>query len=604
MPKKYASYGWLPLVRKIVLLVLVAFIASIVLIIFLGSKEKKVSRPDPGGVLPDKVQSREENFTALEVTSQGGKIKVRADLASIDEENNRQLKGNVEFFQEKPDFQLILKADQAGLASGWQNLLAKGSVEIKSGDLTLSAPDLTYDLKTGLLQAENLRFDLRSLEISATGATYDLKDRKGQFQKGAVIKINSLEPPLIVSGNRVDFDLKAGLVQAGGLKFNQGSMSGTALGGTLLLDENNFVPEEIRLEGKAFFNLRQMEEASTFSSLNLATAKMILTRQQGSWLLQAPGSWELKAEGRSGDLAGQGEEIELIFNSEGQAVSFLARKAVLLVFDGGEKRLELEGQGLEDNLLTGKISLQASARLTYPEFKLKSKSLELEMSDLSFKANRVKFEISPDFFKLAVSFFKKDRPLTAGGAEASGNRARIDLKGQTVLRQDENVFLAGRASVDRETGMIALSDGIKANLAYRQAGSKIKRAELSAKELSLLPSGLALEARREVNFLSDEFKLQAGRLIFYFERENSDELTRLEADGPVRLSWHDYEFDSKEATYRPAEEVFIFSGLAKLKDKDGNRVEADKLTLFTLDDKITVENQGKKRSVTTLRREK
>jgi len=30
---------------------------------------------------------------------------------------------------------------------------------------------------------------------------------------------------------------------------------------------------------------------------------MILTRQQGSWLLQAPGSWELKAEGRSGDLA-------------------------------------------------------------------------------------------------------------------------------------------------------------------------------------------------------------------------------------------------------------------------------------------------------------
>jgi hypothetical protein len=38
MPKNYASYGWLPLVRKIVLLVLVAFIASIVLIIFIGSK--------------------------------------------------------------------------------------------------------------------------------------------------------------------------------------------------------------------------------------------------------------------------------------------------------------------------------------------------------------------------------------------------------------------------------------------------------------------------------------------------------------------------------------------------------------------------------------
>jgi lipopolysaccharide export system protein LptA len=282
----------------------------------------------------------------------------------------------------------------------------------------------------------------------------------------------------------------------------------------------------------------------------------------------------------------------------------MAGKAALAVFEGGEKGLELDGEGLEDNLLTGRISLQASARLTYPEFKLESKSLELEMSDLSFKANQVRLEISPDFFRPAVSFFKKDRPLTAAGVEASGNRERIDLNGQTVLRQEENVFLAGRASVDRETGMIALSDGIKANLAYRQAGSKIKRAELRAKELSLFPSSLALEARGEVTFLSAEFKLQSGRLVFYFEKENSDELTRLEADGPVGLDWHDYEFNSKEAIYRPAEEVFVFSGRAKLKDKEGNLVEADKLTLFTLDDKITVENQGKKRSVTILRRGK
>ena len=604
MPKKYASYGWLPLVRKIILLVLIAFIASIVLIIFLGSKEQKISRPEPGGVLPDKVQSLEENFTAVEVTSQGGKIKVRADLGSIDEENNQQLKGNVEFSQEQPDFELILKADQAGLASGWQNLLAKGAVKIKSGELKLSAPDLTYDLKTGLLQAENLRFELRSLEMSAAGATYDFKDRKGKFQKGAVIKINSLEPPLIVSGNRVDFDLKAGLIQASGLKFENGPVSGNGSEGVLLLAGSDFEPEELRLNGQAFLDLKQKEPGSTFYHLNLATAKMSLTRQQGSWFLQAPGSWELKAEGSSHDLTGQGEEIKLIFNPDGQAASFLARKAVLAVFDGEEKRLELEGQELEDNLLTGKISLQASARLTYPEFKLESNGLELEMSDLSFKANGVKLELSPDFFKLAVSFFKKGRPLIAGGDEASGNRERIDLNGQTALRQDENVFLAGRASVDRETGMIALSDGIKANLVYSQADSKIKKAGLSAKELSLLPSGLAFEARGEVSFISDEFKLQARRLIFYFEKENSDELTRLEADGRVRLSWHDYQFDSKEAIYRPAEEVFIFCGQAKLKDKDGNRVEADKLTLFTLDDKITVENQGKKRSVTILRRGK
>jgi len=604
MPKKYASYGWLPRLRKIVLLILIAFIAALGLIIFLGSKEKKVSRPQPELAVADNIQSLEENFTALEVNSEGGKIKIRADLASIDEENNQRLRGNVEFSQEKPDFKLVLKADQAGLTPGWQNLRAEGSVEIKSGDLTLSAPDLTYDLKTGLLQAENLHFDLRGLEISAAGAAYDFRDRKGQFEKGAGLKINSLEPPLIIKGNRVDFDLKTGLIQASGLKFNQGSMSGTALEGTLLLDENNFEPEEIRLEGKAFFDLRQMEKGSTFSSLNLAAAKMILTRQQGTWILKAPGGWELKAEGSSRDLEGNGEEIKLNLNSAGPATSFMAGKAALTVFDGGEKGLELDGEGLEDNLLTGRISLQASARLTYPEFKLESKNLELELSDFGFKANQVRLEISPDFFKPAVSFFKKDRPLTAEGVEASGNRERIDLNGQAVLRQEENVFLAGTASVDKKTGIIALSHGVKANFDYSQGGSQLKKAELSAKELSLLPSSLALEARGGVTFLSAEFRLQAGRLVFYFEKENSNELTRLEADGPVSLYWHDYEFNSKEASYRPAEEVFVFSGRAKLKDKEGNLAEADKLTLFTLDDKITVENQGKKRSVTILRRGK
>jgi len=74
--------------------------------------------------------------------------------------------------------------------------------------------------------------------------------------------------------------------------------------------------------------------------------------------------------------------------------------------------------------------------------------------------------------------------------------------------------------------------------------------------------------------------------------------------GVVRLVWKDYEFQATEGLYFPAEEIFVFSGQATFKDTEGNLVEADKLTLFTLDDRITVENKGKKRAMTVLRRAK
>ncbi|HOL68282.1 MAG TPA: hypothetical protein PKX93_12580, partial [bacterium] len=171
--------------------------------------------------------------------------------------------------------------------------------------------------------------------------------------------------------------------------------------------------------------------------------------------------------------------------------------------------------------------------------------------------------------------------------------------------QEENGFWGGQARLDKETGEIKLTGGIKANLAYScEAGSVLKRAEIKADELSLLPADRAFRAEYETNFSGEEFKIQAQQLTFYFEGEKPDELTRLEMSGPVSFVWKDYEFQGAGGLYLPAEEVFVLSGQATMKDTEGNQIEADKLTLLTLDDRITVENKGRKRSMTVLRRGK
>ncbi|MDD8021369.1 MAG: hypothetical protein PHU81_09400 [Acidobacteriota bacterium] len=604
MPNKYASSNWPFFLRKIILLALTAFIAVLGLIIFLGSKGKRLSPPQTESVSSGDVQSLEENFTAFELTESGGRITIKANLASVDREKNQELKGKVEFFQEKPDFELVLKAQEAVIDPGRRTLRARGSVEVKTEAMQLSSPLLTYELKSGLLEAENLKLNIKDLEILASEANYDFNRQQGQLQAEAMVKVQDLREPLIMTARRMRFDLKAGLIQAEGVKFENGPMSGMAAEARLVLDRVNYRPEEIALNGKAVLDLRQEENDTSFPFIRLAASKIILVRQQASWLLKAPDRWEIKAKGSSREMEGCGENIELLINADGEAVSFMARKTALSFFQQGEKEIELQAEKIVENLLTGEIQLLSEARLVSTGLRLEASSLQFELSDLSFKADEGKIQIDPVFFKISGIFFKEELPLLAAGSGLSRLGGKIELSHEVNLWQGENHFLAGLASFYKDTGIIELKNGVKANLIYRRSGTALEKAGLSAGELSFLPSRRALQASKDVCFLPPGLKLQADLITFYFEKDNSDELTRLEIGGPVHLTWNDYEFNSQEAIYSLEKETFVFSGLARLKDKEGNLVEADKLTLLTLDDKIIVENQGRKRSVTILRRGK
>lgn len=605
MSNKSESYIWPLLLRRISLLALIAFLIILTLIIIFGAKEKKITLTGAARVAADNVQSLEENLTAVEIRAEGGKIKIRADLASIDKRGNQLLSGNVEFIQDRTDFQLKLNAGEVIIGPGSEELSARGIVEVESGEVKLSTPYLTYKLKSGLLQAENLKLAIGPLEISAPRVDYDLIARQGQCHQGAVLNLTGLEPPLVVRGKKLKFNLESGQVEASGFMFENGSWSGLASAGTLLLAKANFEPEQVELEGKAFFNLRQKENSSTFTCLDLRAERMILTRQQADWLLLAPGSWEMRAEDSQKKLEGKGERLELTFKPEGQAISFLGQAAMLSVFKDGKKEIELQAERLKEDLLRDQINLNSSARLISNEFKIEASSIQLDQAGSDFKAEQARLEISPSFFKVTGPFFKNDRPLLATGQEARGSSQGIELSGQVTIWQEENVFWCGQARLDKETGEIKLTGGIKANLAYScEAGSVLKRAEIKADELSLLPADRAFRAEYETNFSGEEFKIQAQQLTFYFEGEKPDELTRLEMSGPVGFVLKDYEFQAAGGLYLPAEEVFVLSGQATMKDTEGNQIEADKLTLLTLDDRITVENKGRKRSMTVLRRGK
>ena len=605
MSNKSKSYAWPFLLRKVSLLALITFLIVLTLVIFFGAREKKIPLAGTGPAAADNVQSLEENLTAVEFRAEGGKIKIRADLASIDQKGNQLLSGNVELIQDRPDFNLRLKAGEVTIGSGKEELSARGTVEVESGEVRLSTPYLTYKFKSGLLQAENLKLASGALEISAPRADYDPVARKGSCQQGAVLSMTGLKLPLVVKGERLKFDLDSGQVEADGFMFENGSWSALASVGTLLLAPANFEPVKIELAGKAFFNLRQKEDRSTFSYLDLRSDRIILTRQQADWTLLAPGGWEMKTQDNEKKLEGEGEKMKLTFKPEGQATSFLAQAAILTVFKDGKKEVELRADRLEEDLISGLISLSASARLISNEFRLEASWLQFHLTSSGFRGEQAQLEISPLFFKLAGPFFKNDRPLLASGQEVRGSSQRIELGGQVVIWQEENVFRCDTAFFDKETEEINLTGGIKANLAYSSsAGSGVKRAEIKAGELRLLAADRTFWAGEQATFSGEGVKVQAQQLTFYFEGEQPDELTSLKMGGAVRLVWKDYEFQAAEGLYLPAEEVFVFNGQAILKDTEGNLVEADKLTLFTLDDRITIENKGKKRAMTVLRRGK
>jgi len=605
MSNKSESYTWPLLLRKISLVALIIFLIVLTLVIFFGAKEKKIPLAGTEPAAADNVRSLEENLTAVEFRAEGGKIKIRADLASIDQKGNQLLSGNVEFIQDRSDFNLRLKAREATIGSDKEELSARGTVEVESGEVRLSATNLTYQMKSGLLQVENLKLTIGPLEISAPQADYYSVGRKGSCPQGAVLTLVGLKPPLVVKGERLMFDLDSGQVEADGFMFENGSWSGLASVGTLLLAQANFEPMKIELAGKAFFKLRQEEDSATFNHLDLKSDRIILTRQQVDWTLLVPDGWEMRAEDSQQKVEGNGEKIELTFKPGGQATYFLAQAATLIVFKDGKKEVELQADRLKEDLLSGLISLDASARLISNEFRLEASWLQFDLASSGFRAEQAQLEISPIFFKSAGPFFKADRPLLAYGQEARSSSQRIELSGQVTIWQEENVFGCDQAFFDKETGEINLAGGIKANLAYGSpAGSRVKGAEIRAGQLSLQPADRAIRAWEKAAFSGGGVKIQAQQLTFYFEGGKSDELTSLKMSGVVRLVWKDYEFQATEGLYFPAEEIFVFSGQATFKDTEGNLVEADKLTLFTLDDRITVENKGKKRAMTVLRRAK
>ncbi|HNS06265.1 MAG TPA: hypothetical protein PKH53_09695, partial [Candidatus Saccharicenans sp.] len=147
MSNKSESYIWPLLLRRISLLALIAFLIILTLIIIFGAKEKKITLTGAARVAADNVQSLEENLTAVEIRAEGGKIKIRADLASIDKRGNQLLSGNVEFIQDRTDFQLKLNAGEVIIGPGSEELSARGIVEVESGEVKLSTPYLTYKLK-------------------------------------------------------------------------------------------------------------------------------------------------------------------------------------------------------------------------------------------------------------------------------------------------------------------------------------------------------------------------------------------------------------------------------------------------------------------------
>jgi lipopolysaccharide export system protein LptA len=60
----------------------------------------------------------------------------------------------------------------------------------------------------------------------------------------------------------------------------------------------------------------------------------------------------------------------------------------------------------------------------------------------------------------------------------------------------------------------------------------------------------------------------------------------------------------KEAIYDPDKETIILLGNPVLEDKEKGITKGDKLTFYISDGRIFVENKGKERSVTVIKRER
>lgn len=603
MPVRIKHRGLPSALGRAALLMLFFLVIFIAGSIFYNLRDRN-RQPEAVRPGPSSVQAYQEKFQALDFA--GGKIRLglKADQVSVDDRGRQCLEGNVEITDEEPTGGVRIKADRLVLDQEKKLARAGGEVSLVSGDLWLRAREFEYDLQDKVARSGPARLERKGLNLSAGRLVYRAVEGRLELGDGIAGEIKRAGEPLSFSGTNLIIQPDGLNFQATDLKLTSGPLVLSAGRARFRVNEIGSALDSASLEGGVQARCRFQAEDSEFQEVKLSSDRMFLQAVRDGSLIKAPGAFQVESAGREWSLQGGGEALELYVDSGQLARRLKAGHFRSSLKEAEGEEFQLAGQNTDYDLASGLLRFGGQAEARHRHFNLDAASLEFRLKDRKFLASGFNLEIRPGFFELPALFFEGEKSVYLSGQQLASRPGFFDLNGRVRIWQTEEFCRAEKAGLEGRTGRVVLDKLTESSWLLERADGRRERLELRAEQAGFQPEENRAVLGGKVELKLGHLSLSSDELRLAFSVENPGRLSRLEARGRINLSWKGYRAFGSRAEINLVDESLALAGAPKLVTASGERLEADKLTLFLADDRIRLENQKRERSLTILVRGK
>ncbi|MBC7349419.1 MAG: hypothetical protein H5U05_05545 [Candidatus Aminicenantes bacterium] len=594
----------LPAVLRTAVLVLLFLFIILVGLTIISNLRNRNRQPSAPGQAVRPARTVSENFRALEFAGEKKRFSLKADNFYTDEEGRQHLEGRVEVSDEELSDAVRLKANKVVMDQGQQSLRAEGEVNLEFGPLRILAPLIEYELKDKLARAEKVRIERGPLRLAADKMVW--RAVPGQVLLEGNITGEKIQPgdSFSLECNQLSFDLEQDSFTARNLRLMSGSLWLGAGLAEVRLKKDSLSLESMTMSGGAEARWAGPSAGNDFRSFNLQAEQLVLRTEKNWPILSARPGFKFDGYGKEWRIQMEGEALEVFFEARQTARRLKTGRFLACLSRKQGEELELTAESLDYDSVLGRLELSGQALARHQDYGLAAARLSLTLPEFGLAGSDFNLEIRPGYFKEGVPFFKKELSLFLSGSRLETSPGGFELNGQVRVWQGEDFCLAGKVRVDRKKGLLQLRALDQASWSSRRSNGQVEKVKLRAGQAELRSETGQASLSGEVELGLDRLQLRAEEVFFGFAGETGDRLARLEARGRVRLDWKEYRATGRQACLDFDSQQLAVTGNPELRAATGERLEADKLTLFLADDRIRLENQKRERSLTVLVRAK
>lgn len=619
---KKKLFLFLFLLKLVALAIFLVVIGAIGYFLLLSPGRQKISEPPPSPPhlkAEDLLVEQQIGLKFIEFRGDRGRIEIKAERHVAMKDGLYRLEGGVLIhdFGRHQGLESWVSCDEAQYDQDWRQIIFLGNVKVKRQGLELEADKITYAREAQLMEAQgNVKIQFKKIRGQAENLIYFPHEEKLKLSQNVKIEFkppDSDQLPFRIEGQNLFLERKKSWGRLEGqVRFSHGHNFGEAgwlefflsedeqflrhlemgdqVKGQAKIESMDFLLMTSSLKIRPFFNSNRIHhlEAKGDSSLEILrskekisfvaeTLRVVFNRWGGLREIQSEG----QAHWRRRDLE-SGEEQE----ARAEIINYIYDKGHLLIKSPKEKKAYLG---------------QPGTQITATEMTLNIETQDLESrADVQFILNPKKRDPEEKSWLLA-----SDKPLF-GFSQAlyfSFEKNWLLLEGEARLWQENFSLQANQIVLRPDSRELEASDQVKMTVMRREETKSARPQQIIMLSplMKYWPEENHLVFKGPAEILGTDFRVKAQSLEIDFQDQGS-EIDKIKTEGEVMVMKGTVRAKAERGYYEWAKDIFVLEGKPVLEDPEKGIIRGDKLTFNLAESRILVENQGRERSISIIKK--